>query len=54
MFKVDLSDHPQFEFNYMPFSERLDLIQLDVLLLVLWNIILFMVTYLSFLRYDIH
>ena len=54
MFKVDLSDHPQFEFNYMPFSDRLDLIQLDVLLLVLWNIILFMVTYLSFLRYDIH
>jgi len=54
MFKVDLSDHPQFQFNYMPFSERLDLIQLDVLLLVLWNIILFMVTYLSFLRYDIH
>ena len=53
-FKIDLSDHPQFEFNYMPFGDRLNLIQLDILLLALWNVVLFMITYLSFLRYDIH
>lgn len=52
-FKVDLSDFPRFEFDYMPFADRLNLVWIDVLLLLLWNVVFFMVAYLSFLRYEI-
>lgn len=53
-FAVDLSDYPRFEFSYMPFRDRVGLVQVDLLLLALWNVALFMGAYLSFLRYDIH
>lgn len=53
-FAVDLSDYPRFEFSYMPFSDRLGLVQLDILLLALWNVFLFMGAYLSFLRCEIN
>lgn len=50
---IDLSDAPQFEFSYMPASERLTSVYPDILLLVLWNVIFFMGAWLSFLRYDV-
>ena len=53
-FAVDLSDYPRFEFEYMSFGDRLHLVRLDILLLALWNIALFMLAYVSFLRYDIN
>ena len=53
-FKVDASDYPRFEFDHMPFADRLDLVWVDVLLLLLWNVVFFMVAYLSFLRYEIN
>ena len=52
-FEVDLVDHPHFEFEYMGFGDKVGLVQLDILLLALWNIVFFMVAYVSFLRYDI-
>lgn len=52
-FEVDLGDHPRFEFEYMGFGDKVGLVQLDILLLALWNIVFFMVAYVSFLRYDI-
>lgn len=51
--KLDLSDYPRFKFEHMPFRERLGLVYVDVLLLLLWNAVFFMLAYLSFLRYDI-
>ena len=51
--RVDLTDYPRFEFAHMPLLERLAEIYLDVLFLVVWNILFFMLAYLSFLRYDI-
>ena len=50
---IDLGDAPQFEFSYMPASERLTSVYPDILLLVLWNVIFFMGAWLSFLRYDV-
>ena len=51
--KLDLSDYPRFKFAHMSFRERLGLVYVDVLLLLLWNAVFFMLAYLSFLRYDI-
>ena len=51
--RVDLTDYPRFEFAHMPLLDRLSEIYLDILLLAVWNILFFMLAYLSFLRYDI-
>jgi ABC-type transport system involved in multi-copper enzyme maturation permease subunit len=51
--RVDLTDYPRFEFSHMPLLDRLSEIYLDILLLAVWNILFFMLAYLSFLRYDI-
>ena len=50
---VDLTDYPRFEFAHMSLLDRLSEIYLDILLLAVWNILFFMLAYLSFLRYDI-
>ena len=51
--KLDFSDYPHFDFEYMGFRDRLGLVYLDVLLLALWNILFFMVAYVSFLRSEV-
>jgi len=51
--KLDLSDYPRFRFEYMSFKDRLGQVYVDVLLLLLWNVLFFMLAYLSFLRYDV-
>ena len=51
--RFDLTDYPRFEFSHMPLLDRLSEIYLDILLLAVWNILFFMLAYLSFLRYDI-
>ena len=50
---VDFTDYPRFEFAHMSLLDRLSEIYLDILLLAVWNILFFMLAYLSFLRYDI-
>jgi ABC-type transport system involved in multi-copper enzyme maturation permease subunit len=49
----DLSDYPRFDFSYMEVGERLGVTWLDIGLLGVWNILFFMLAYLSFLRSDI-
>ena len=51
---VDFGDYPRFEFHYMDLTGRLGLVFMDLLLLVLWNLLLFMLAHISFLRYDVH
>ena len=51
---IDFSDYPRFDFKFMGFRERLNLVYPDLLLLVLWNVLFFMFGYLSFLRSRIH
>ena len=51
--KIDVTDYPPFSFEYMSFAECLSLIYVDLLLLVVWNVLLFLVAYISFLRYDV-
>ena len=50
---MDYSDYPRFTFAYMPFKDRLQSVYKDVLLLGVWNVLFFMLAYLSFLRYDV-
>ncbi|MEW6752361.1 MAG: ABC transporter permease subunit [Candidatus Latescibacterota bacterium] len=50
---LDLGDHPRFRFRYMGFRERLSLVYPDLLLLLLWNVVFFMLAYLSFVRAEI-
>lgn len=50
----DLSDYPRFKFEYMSFTDRVELIWPDVLLLLMWVVVFFMASYFSFLRYNIH
>lgn len=50
---LDLSDAPRFEFTFMEAQERVGEIYGDLLLLALWNVVFFMLAYLSFLRYDV-
>jgi ABC-type transport system involved in multi-copper enzyme maturation permease subunit len=50
---MDYSDYPRFTFTYMPFKDRLQSVYKDVLLLGVWNVLFFMLAYLSFLRYDV-
>ena len=51
---LDLSDAPRFHFTHMSVSDRLAGVYVDLMLLALWNVALFMLAYLSFLRYDIN
>jgi ABC-type transport system involved in multi-copper enzyme maturation permease subunit len=50
---LDLSDYPRFGFDYMSFRDRLSLVYLDLGLLAVWNVLFFMLAYISFLRYDV-
>ena len=50
---MDFSDYPRFQFQYMSLADRLSLIYTDVLLLVLWNVLFFLLAFFSFLRYDV-
>lgn len=51
--KTDLSDYPRYGFTYMPFADRLGLAWGDFLLLLVWNVVFFMLAYLSFVRQDV-
>lgn len=50
---MDFGDHPRFKFDYMSFKDRLGSVYKDVLLLGVWNVLFFMLAYISFLRYDV-
>jgi ABC-type transport system involved in multi-copper enzyme maturation permease subunit len=50
---LDLSDYPHFEFSYRPFLDRLADVYVDFLLLGIWAVVLFLLAYLSFLRYEV-
>jgi len=50
---LDLSDAPRFDFSFMPIGDRLSVVYGDLLLLALWNVVFFMLAYLSFLRYPV-
>jgi len=50
---LDLSDYPRFEFSLMSLKERVHQVYLDVLLLGIWAVLLFLLSYFSFLRYDV-
>ena len=50
---LDLTDYPRFAFEYMPLADRLAQAYLDVLLLGIWAVLLFLLAYVSFLRYDV-
>ncbi|MFA6108471.1 MAG: ABC transporter permease subunit [Candidatus Latescibacterota bacterium] len=51
--KLDLGDYPRYGFAYMPFGDRLGLAWGDLLLLLVWNVVFFMLAYLSFVRRDV-
>jgi ABC-2 type transport system permease protein len=51
--RLDLSDYPRYGFGYMPFGDRLGLAWGDLLLLLVWNVVFFMLAYLSFVRQDV-
>ena len=50
--KAEFTDLPIFQHRYNSLSENLSLALGDIFILLAWNIVLFMGTYLSFLRYD--
>ncbi|HIG57616.1 MAG TPA: DUF3526 domain-containing protein [Candidatus Handelsmanbacteria bacterium] len=50
---LDLSDYPRFHFEHMSFRERVVSVWMDVVLLVVWAVLFFMLAYISFLRYDV-
>lgn len=52
-YELDLSDAPAFQFRHMSIEDRLAETTWDLLLLVLWNVVFFMLAYLSFLRYPV-
>ena len=49
---ADLVDLPNFEHERLELSESFARASMDILILFAWNIVLFMVAYVSFLRYD--
>ncbi|MEE2659788.1 MAG: ABC transporter permease [Candidatus Latescibacterota bacterium] len=51
--RLGFSDAPGYDFAYMSFADRLSEVSLDLLLLVIWNILFFLLAYLSFLRYEL-
>ncbi len=48
-----LTDLPVFQHRRLSLSESLSRASMDILILLAWNIVLFMVAYVSFLRYDL-
>ena len=50
--KAEFADLPVFQHRYNSLSENLSRALGDIFILLAWNIVLFMGTYLSFLRYD--
>ncbi len=50
---AELTDLPVFEHQRLSFSESLSRASVDILILLAWNIVLFMAAYVSFLRYDL-
>ena len=50
---AELTDLPVFEHQRLSLSESLSRASIDILILLAWNIVLFMVAYVSFLRYDL-
>ncbi len=50
---AELADLPVFEHRRLSLSESLSRASIDILILLAWNILLFMVAYVSFLRYDL-
>ena len=50
---IDLSDYPRFVFEHMSINDRLSEVLGDVLMLVMWNVLFFMLAYVSFLRCDV-
>ncbi len=49
---ADLADLPNFEHKRLDLSESFARASMDTLILLAWNIVLFMVAYVSFLRYE--
>ena len=49
---AEFTDLPVFQHRYNSLSKNLSLALGDIFILLAWNIVLFMGTYLSFLRYD--
>ena len=49
---AELTDLPVFQHQRLSLSESLSRAAIDILILLAWNIVLFMVAYVSFLRYD--
>ena len=50
---ADLSDLPVFQYQRLSLSESFSRASVDILILLAWNIVLFMLAYVSFLRYEI-
>ena len=50
---ADLTDLPVFEHRRFTLSESLSRASIDILILFAWNIVLFMMAYVSFLRYNL-
>ena len=49
---AELTDLPVFEHKWLSLSESFSRASVDILILLAWNIVLFMVAYVSFLRYE--
>ena len=49
---AELTDLPVFEHKRLSLSESFSRASVDILILLAWNIVLFMVAYVSFLRYE--
>ena len=49
---AELTDLPVFQHQRLSLSESLSRASVDILILLAWNIVLFMTAYVSFLRYD--
>ena len=50
---AELTDLPVFQHRRLSLAESISRASVDILILLAWNIILFMVAYVSFLRYDL-
>jgi ABC-type transport system involved in multi-copper enzyme maturation permease subunit len=51
--RLEVDDHPLFAYEPLPFSDRIRETFADLLILAVWNLVFFMGTYLSFMRYDV-
>ncbi len=50
----DVTDYPQFRYEYSLLSDRLRETGMNLLLLMLWNLVFFVAAYLSFIRADLN